>query len=405
MTRYTGTSLRSRPVAQTLRLARPLMPALGISRLTDITRLDRLGMPVFTSVRPRGLTLRVHAGKGIRAADARVGALMEAIEFAVAERASASLPDATATLAALEAQWPDGLRVADFAPRLGVAQPPLRSVAALRCEDVAGGPAVLLPAELVSVPSPAEEVPVLFGWTTNGLASGNDLDEATLHALLEVLERDTLALNKARDTSALVDNMSLPPPFHVMASAWLALGVKLIVRHLPNTCGLPCFEAHLHEPGSLDVNLAGGSGLHFERGIALARAVCEAAQSRLSTIHGGRDDLTRFYAKHAAPHARAQVAAEVRVLAALRDDSRRVRFDEIGEPSASASAQRLPELLAELARQGLRQVYRRRFTGVLPELDSQGLHVVKLVVPRCESALTPHARLGPRLLARVLGHD
>ena len=47
------------------------MAALGISRVTDITRLDRLGLPVFASIRPRGLSLRVHAGKGFTAVDAR----------------------------------------------------------------------------------------------------------------------------------------------------------------------------------------------------------------------------------------------------------------------------------------------------------------------------------------------
>ena len=35
--------------------------------------------------------------------------------------------------------------------------------------------------------------------------------------------------------------------------------------------------------------------------------------------------------------------------------------------------------------------------------DLLGLHVVKLVVPRCEPALGPEMRMGPRLLRRVLG--
>jgi ribosomal protein S12 methylthiotransferase accessory factor len=42
------------------------MPALGISRVTDITAMDRLGLPVFASIRPRGLALCVNAGKGMK---------------------------------------------------------------------------------------------------------------------------------------------------------------------------------------------------------------------------------------------------------------------------------------------------------------------------------------------------
>ena len=45
------TSLRSRPLAETAALARSLMRPLGLSRLTDITRLDHLGLPVFISAR------------------------------------------------------------------------------------------------------------------------------------------------------------------------------------------------------------------------------------------------------------------------------------------------------------------------------------------------------------------
>ena len=80
MTFRLGTSLRSVAPELTERRARQLMPALGISRVTDITRLDRLGLPVHASVRPRGRTLRVHAGKGMLVDEARVGALMEAVE-------------------------------------------------------------------------------------------------------------------------------------------------------------------------------------------------------------------------------------------------------------------------------------------------------------------------------------
>jgi len=61
------------------------MAGLGISRVTDITRLDRLGLSVHASVRPRGRSLCVHAGKGMRPEESRVGALMEAVELALAE--------------------------------------------------------------------------------------------------------------------------------------------------------------------------------------------------------------------------------------------------------------------------------------------------------------------------------
>src|SRR3954447_17330325 len=80
-------SLRAVRPAVTRRRAREMARALGISRVTDVTRLDTVGVPVFASIRPdtQPGSLCVNAGKGLRADEARVGAYMEAIEFAFAE--------------------------------------------------------------------------------------------------------------------------------------------------------------------------------------------------------------------------------------------------------------------------------------------------------------------------------
>ena len=260
------------------------MPTLGISKLTDATGSDRLGLPVVLSSRPRGKTIRLHSGKGLTLDDASTGALMEAVEYAVAENASARGPDVWLPLSELSAALPKGLRLGDFAPRLGVAPPQEQRTPGVYCEEVMGRTKALLPAELVLVPCPLDGGMSLFGWSTNGLASGNTLEEATLHALLEVLERDSMAMTLARDESRLVRSASLPPPFQELIPKWERLGIELIVRFLPNQFGLPCFEAAIHEPASRDLRLARGWGCHLDRGIALSRAVCEAAQSRIGVI-------------------------------------------------------------------------------------------------------------------------
>lgn len=379
------------------------MAELGISRVTDITRMDRLGLPVFASVRPRGTTLRVHAGKGIRREEARVGALMEAIEYAVAERSSALARTARMSLRDLAAQLPAGIRLIDLAPRLGAQAAPEREVLAIECELLAPTGRVFLPAELALMPFRNDGADVLFGWSTNGLASGNSLDEATLHGLLEVLERDALAMNRAGDASLRVDNDDLPEPFRTWAVQWDRLGIELVVRHLPNDLNLPCFEAHLHEAASLDVNLASGSGLHLNRNIALARAVCEAAQSRLSFIHGGRDDITKFYDRQAADGT-VRGEAQANIMSRIRGRERHATYaslpDELGLVETPTKA--LKALLARLAARGFGDVMRRRMTLGDGGIDLRGLHVVKVIVPRCESTEGGVARMGARLLARVL---
>lgn len=393
-------SWRERRLGRTLAAAEALMPSLGISRVADITRMDRLGLPVWAAVRPRGRTLRVHAGKGLGAEEARAGALMEAIEYAAAEPASSRWEALPLRVGALAAQLGDGLRLADFAPRLDARVDAATPIPTVACEDLVGGRIVQVPAELVFMPFDAAGVPALFGATTTGLASGSTLTEATLHGLFEVLERDALSMSRPRDSSARIAPNDLPGPFATWAETWRADGIALAVRHVPNAFALPCFEAFVHEAGA-PVALAGGSGLHADRDIALARAVCEAAQSRLSHVHGGRDDVTRYFGRGGA-RARAVLARQREAQRARCFDARRrVRYAALPhEPLAGRClAQVLAALLERLAAAGFGSVLRHRFA-----LELNGLHVVKIIVPRCEDADSAPSRIGPRLLAALAGH-
>ena len=413
MIRRPGTPARSKPrlrlnssfrvesPEKTLALAKALALKFGISRVSEVTRMDRLGLPVFCSIRPRGQTLRVHAGKGLSPDEARVGAWMEALEYAVAEPANSAWTMRPVTAAELAVQLGPGARLIDLVPALGVVVAEDRRIEAVECEELRSGRKVMLPAEVVFVPFEPSDAASLFGWTSNGLASGNSLEEATLHALLEVLERDAVSMNKPADASQWVDPGSLPQPLADFASTWRALGIALAVRHVPNEFALPCFEACLHEPESGSVDLAGGWGLHPDRGIALTRAVCEAAQSRLSHIHGGREDITGFYATHTEWKASTRKERQGRLVSRMFDERRRIEFDAVPhDPCEGAS---LPEVLDRvldlLAGAGFATVYRHRFAAELGNL-----HVVKVVVPKCEQFEPDSRRIGPRLLARIIGN-
>jgi len=53
---------------------------MGITRLGNITGLDRIGIPVVTAVRPNSRSVSVSQGKGLDLTQAMASALMEAIE-------------------------------------------------------------------------------------------------------------------------------------------------------------------------------------------------------------------------------------------------------------------------------------------------------------------------------------
>ena len=72
---------RTVPAAETIRRVAKTAESLGVTRLADITGLDRIGIPVYSSVVPKSRdSLSVYNGKGARPVDAQAGALMEAIE-------------------------------------------------------------------------------------------------------------------------------------------------------------------------------------------------------------------------------------------------------------------------------------------------------------------------------------
>ena len=67
---------------KTLARIEPLTKKAGISRIADITGLDRIGIPVFSSIRPSAETgaISIYNGKGLTPTQARISAIMEGIE-------------------------------------------------------------------------------------------------------------------------------------------------------------------------------------------------------------------------------------------------------------------------------------------------------------------------------------
>lgn len=62
------------------------LPAIGVTRVADVTGLDRLGLHVYLAVQPLSRSLSIAQGKGTDPVAARVSAVMEAAETWSAER-------------------------------------------------------------------------------------------------------------------------------------------------------------------------------------------------------------------------------------------------------------------------------------------------------------------------------
>src|ERR1700744_4850886 len=80
---------------QTWGAIKPILKDFGITRVGEITGLDRIGLPVWIAVRPNARTLSVSQGKGLTDIAAKVAAAMEALELAHAEQPGLELRHAT----------------------------------------------------------------------------------------------------------------------------------------------------------------------------------------------------------------------------------------------------------------------------------------------------------------------
>jgi ribosomal protein S12 methylthiotransferase accessory factor len=396
-----NSSLRSAPLDETLAKAKRLASRYGVVRVTDTTRLDLIGIPVFASIRPDGEpgSLCVHAGKGVHVEEARVGAFMEAIEFAAAEYRRRNVDVYGSTPREVAAQHAFRAYFVDLCPLLGLEVEPDRSITCVGAEDVATGELVSIPAELVFFPYNENPGQRVFGTSTNGLCSGNTVDEATIHGLCELVERDIQAFNFVRDTSYYVQPPTADHVVGVLMSRIVNAGLEVVLRHTTNTFGLPYFQAFVLEQSDDDpIAISHGTGCHLLRDIAAVRALTEAVQSRLSYIHGGRDDLIERARFFASQEPTAEVRETGRMRARVRSQQQSVAYAEIQDCSVvdESIEGTLRTLLDVLVRSGFKQALR----VVLTPRD-EPLQVVRVVVPGLESFEPSLKRVGPRLRDHV----
>ena len=261
-----------------------LQRALGVTRVARVTGLDRSGVEVACAVRPLGHVLQVCNGKGETWEQARASALSEAAELWAAERPRELVYGAARDL-------PDAWEPADLvAPRLWSRDV---RVAWRKARELASGREVLVPAQAVHCPpqGPPSLGPAAIRWTTNGMGAHPLRRRALRHALLEAIERDQLAraLPDGWTPRAIarrkLDASALP--------LWRRLREARLEAHVFDLSGdLPVAGAILVDLDEGPIPVTAGYACALRPAEAIRGAILEAAQSRLTDVHGAREDVT-----------------------------------------------------------------------------------------------------------------
>ena len=160
--------------------------------------------------------------------------------------------------------------------------------------------AVRVPANLV-LPDEADRESKFIAWNdSNGLASGNCIEEAMLHAILEVVERDAAMIDEynglPRDGVA---PQGLAPGARGILSSLEAQGDVCSFKSAMTDMPFPAVSAFLQKTG-YSAHCCAAFGCHLDPSLAMSRALTEAVQ--LLPV----DDQEEWYrsgaaARHAAP--------------------------------------------------------------------------------------------------------
>lgn len=388
-------------VEETERRLHEIARRVPITRVSDLTPLDPLGVPVYVAVTPLARDLTTHAGKGRDHASARVSAMMEAVERVSAERPP---PDTSVEASAQELESRPAPRAID--PRRfdlpdDTAYDPTHRYHWIRSRELRTGRDVLMAEDLVCSPPSAG---ILREVDTNGLASGNTLLEAAVHGLCEVVERDLVSQLEFATAFADPGELRLrvrtvrPSSLPESARGWLercrAEGLPLVVQHIDSDLGVPTFRALLIDPAypAGDLTSAAyflGFGSHPCAALAVTRALSEAFQSRVGFIHGGRDSFNTFDHGTRARTLQARCAT-----ATAQPDT---DFLELATADHSDLREDLQFLIDRLANAGFGEVIATNLTR--PDL---GIPVVRVRVPGLACFVVNRRRVGIRCLRHLV---
>lgn len=327
-----GTS-RVKPVQETLDEIYPIAEKIGITRLADITNMDILRIPNYSAVLPgTDDYIWVYSGKGPTRIHAQVSALMESIERFCALPSGTSKELINGSYSYLSRRY-------KVLHPSSLVEPMLFNYDDEMVMDFVWG-FDLMNRERILVPAPV----ALFRYSpnspsvnpfayhhTNGLASGNVIEEAICHSLCEVVERDAISIAQLKasvvhfhtlktienclklngfqvsDVSSkdYVDDNSLFPdldlssidfePASKLIKRFEKNEIPLILKDVTSDVGIPTFNAASIEWITHDYGyLVEGHGTHPDARVALVRAITEVSQTRAANIQGARDDLRKI---------------------------------------------------------------------------------------------------------------
>ena len=367
-----------------------LLEQFGISRVAELTGLDSAWLPVYTCVRALSETVSIHSGKGLEREFSRAGAILEAIEFEVAEHPKGDWHIVRAIDLPPESRVP----LDECFPTRSSVVNDLTPLAWEQVVNIQDGTKKLIPSDLVWLVTRIKDQNLMHvQMGSNGVASGGSIEDAILSGLYEIIERDAWTLNQyLLDGGFLLNRcplIALPPRLEACIRKIDGANLKLHLFDITNDYKIPVFSAIILDLSGACAGTFGGYGCHLNAEIAALRAITEAAQARCCYISGARDDLFRrqFLLMKRMDQHKLHGMFEQLPMARPISEYRVLDFPDVRSE--------LRYLLKLIRQFGVSDVYVKEMGSYL----DGAVHVVRVISPQCEPFRFDHWTPGLRCLS------
>jgi ribosomal protein S12 methylthiotransferase accessory factor YcaO len=411
-------STRIKPVQETLNDIIPICKKIGVTRLSDITYMDRLYIPNYSSILPGTEdSIWVYGGKGITKHHAKASALMESIERYSSFQSTYSKVYIQGSYSELSKSYNKVLHPDEVVEPLSSEFNDDSILDFINGFDIITNEEVLVPVQL-ALSKYITRTPVIspFPYShTNGLASGNVIEEAIFHALCEVIERDAVSiadlsasfipytilknikssLIHANYSSAIdiekkfVDDLSIFPdvdiseiakdygPIKFLVEKFAVADIPLLIKDITQKdIGIPTFAASSIEWVNTDYGFfARGYGTSTHARTALIRAITEVSQTRAANIQGARDDLRKIHYNE-----NDEIYKRKWQFTPCEGKLKALKFSEINSYSNEDILDDIKLILDHLRRAGLKRAIMINLTS--PKVR---IPVVRIIVPGLET--------------------
>lgn len=380
---------------KTIEINEDKLKIAGITRIADITDLDRIGLPIYTAIRPTAEdgAISIYGGKGITKDHAKASAMMEGFE-----RYSAEKQDGDEVIVANikeisergEYIDPVSLNLPKDFKKENIEEMQLEwSIA----KDIISDEEFYIPTNAIYHPYLHDnQVQSLFKSNTNGLASGNVLEEAILHGMLEVIERDAWSIFELTHKNyAQIDLDSIESEtVNDILEKFESEGIKIKLMDFTADVKIPTIAASADDTITKDAGLLTlGMGTHLDPEVAILRALTEVAQSRATQINGAREDTVRADFAREAGYERMKRINKFY----FRDEEEKIKLSDIENKSTSSITKDIEIVKNELMDNDIDKILYVDLTR--PELD---VSVVRVIIPEMELFALDPSRAGYRFL-------